>query len=90
MADENAVPDAEKALKTLDRMWKEVLASDTPEEDDPRITALVNSSYVSIRYCLPTQILGSWSGRCWTVFASKRALPAKAVSGTREVSVPRR
>ncbi len=48
---------AETAKKILDEMWAEVLGE--PDFDiDPIIDALIDSSSVSIRFCLPTQLLG--------------------------------
>lgn len=50
-------PDTEAAKKLLAKMWAAVLADDTGDTD-PAIDALIDSNSVSIRFCLPTQLLG--------------------------------
>jgi hypothetical protein len=52
-----ASPDRDAARKLLDDLWATVLADDSlvPPEDS---RALVNSKQTSIRFCLPTQLLG--------------------------------
>lgn len=51
------VLDIKKSSEVLEKLWKQVL-SETDFEEDDEISKLINSEFVSIRYCLPTQILG--------------------------------
>jgi len=53
----SAIPDREKAKKKLDELWTTVL-DDTEAKASTEIIALVNSEQTSIRFCLPTQLLG--------------------------------
>lgn len=48
---------SEEASSLLNRLWQEVLALDELNVD-PTIDSLINSKSVSIRFALPTQILG--------------------------------
>jgi hypothetical protein len=50
-------PDTETAKKLLSEVWAEVLTEDNGDID-PAIDSLIESSSVSIRFCLPTQLLG--------------------------------
>lgn len=50
-------PDNENAKNLLDEMWADVLAEESGEVD-PVIESLIDSSSVSIRFSLPTQLLG--------------------------------
>jgi hypothetical protein len=52
-----AIPDREKAKEKLDELWAKVL-DDAEAKASPEIVALVNSEQTSIRFCLPTQLLG--------------------------------
>ncbi|MBX3294090.1 MAG: restriction endonuclease, SacI family [Acidobacteria bacterium] len=49
--------DPKLAASTLNALWEEVLESERIEVEE-RIEALVGSNQVSIRYALPTQLLG--------------------------------
>ena len=44
----------------LDEAWREALMN-TGSESDPEIDIIQNSSYVSIRYVLITQLLGKFA-----------------------------
>lgn len=57
MTEKNFSPDASKAREILDKLWLTALKDENPKQDED-IDRLVNSSYVAIRYCLPTQLLG--------------------------------
>lgn len=57
MAEKGISPDSAKASKRLHDLWKFVL-SKSDRKIDPKIDKLVNSDYVAIRFCLPTQLLG--------------------------------
>lgn len=50
-------PNTETAQKTLSELWASVLI-EADDPIDPQIDSLVNSDSVSIRFCLPTQLLG--------------------------------
>lgn len=50
-------PNADEARKILDDLWSEIMTEDTVETK-PTIDTLIDSSSVSIRFCLPTQLLG--------------------------------
>lgn len=50
-------PDQETARFLLGKMWEDVMADDEGHLD-PELNKLINSKLVSIRYCLPTQLLG--------------------------------
>lgn len=57
MSEKRISPDAEKGRKILNDLWTKVnLEKDGEIQDD--IDKLINSSSVSIRFCLPTQLLG--------------------------------
>lgn len=49
--------DLNEARATLDELWNIATTEKTPRVD-PNIERLVNSQFVAIRYCLPTQLLG--------------------------------
>jgi hypothetical protein len=49
-------PDTELALDLLNSLWQ--IIQENSIEIDPHIDKLVNSNAVSIRFCLPTQLLG--------------------------------
>ncbi|MBW2060549.1 MAG: restriction endonuclease, SacI family [Deltaproteobacteria bacterium] len=51
-------PNPGKARILFDKLWKQVLDESPSPSACEDIVTLVNSSYVSIRYCLPTQLLG--------------------------------
>lgn len=50
-------PNAEVARKLLDELWTEIL-NEPDSATDPAIDELIDSNSVSIRFCLPTQLLG--------------------------------
>jgi len=50
-------PNSDAAKLLLDELWDIVLHEES-SEIDPDIDHLVNSQFVSIRFCLPTQLLG--------------------------------
>jgi len=50
-------PNAEAARKLLDELWTEIL-SEPDSATNPEIDELIDSNSVSIRFCLPTQLLG--------------------------------
>ena len=51
---------------------------DTPSESDPEIDIIQNSSYVSIRYVLITQLLGKFADRTRDAFCLQRGSPKDA------------
>ncbi len=53
----SAIPDRSKARLLLDTEWSSILLADDTETTQ-EINNLVNSKYVSVRYCLITQLLG--------------------------------
>lgn len=57
MAKKIISPDTEKARTLLDQLWLEVQAEEI-SPTDPEIDQLMESTSVSIRFCLPTQLLG--------------------------------
>ena len=57
MAENRTSPDADLARELLDELWEKV-TQEEGGEINPDIARLVGSQYVSIRYCLPTQLLG--------------------------------
>lgn len=57
MAENRTSPDADLARELLDELW-EIVTQEESGQTDPDIAKLVGSSYVAIRYCLPTQLLG--------------------------------
>ena len=57
MAEKTTSPDVESACVLLDELW-EIVAQEKGGETSSDIDKLVNSRFVSIRYCLPTQLLG--------------------------------
>ena len=50
-------PDTQTAKNLLEEIWAEILAEEGGNID-PVIDALIESNSVSIRFCLPTQLLG--------------------------------
>jgi hypothetical protein len=52
-----AVPDRERAAERLEELWNVVLEDDSIVAP-PRIARIINSNQVTIRFCLPTQLLG--------------------------------
>jgi hypothetical protein len=50
-------PDVESARKLLDELWK-IVSREQNAEIDQTIDRLISSRFVSIRFCLPTQLLG--------------------------------
>ncbi len=50
-------PDVESARELLDELW-EIVTQEESGEINQDIVKLVGSGFVSIRYCLPTQLLG--------------------------------
>lgn len=57
MLERRTSPDAESARKLLDECWQLVLQEEDGEISED-IEKLINSKFVSIRFCLPTQLLG--------------------------------
>ena len=57
MAENRASPDPESARELLDELW-EIVTQEESGEVNQEIARLVGSGFVSIRYCLPTQLLG--------------------------------
>ena len=57
MTENRTSPDAESARELLDELWG-IITQEKDEEIDQDIDRLVGSRFVSIRYCLPTQLLG--------------------------------
>lgn len=58
MADRTGTLSHEVGRDLLDSCWTKVLNEDSSDSLDARIVELIDSPYVAIRYCLPTQILG--------------------------------
>jgi hypothetical protein len=50
-------PDSSLARQLLDELW-EIVSQEKDSETDSDIDRLIDSKYVSIRFCLPTQLLG--------------------------------
>lgn len=57
MNEHDLAPDSADARKVLDKLWSNV-TKETNGDIDPQIDQLIKSKFVSIRYCLPTQLLG--------------------------------
>lgn len=57
MVRKDSSPDAESARKLLDELWQ-IVSGEQSAEIDQNIDRLISSSFVSIRFCLPTQLLG--------------------------------
>ena len=57
MAEKKISPDVESARELLDELW-EIVTQEESGEINQDIARLVGSGFVSIRYCLPTQLLG--------------------------------
>lgn len=57
MVKQNISPDSKRAQKLINELWDKVTHEDRGEID-PEIDRLIRSRFVSIRYCLPTQLLG--------------------------------
>ena len=57
MNEKNISPDAAVATKKLRKLWDNVLKEETLDLD-LNINRLINSEFVAIRFCLPTQLLG--------------------------------
>ena len=57
MAEKKIVPDIELARNLLDEFWQRV-SQEKEGEINPDIDRLIDSRFVSIRFCLPTQLLG--------------------------------
>jgi hypothetical protein len=51
------VPDRKKARDELEKLWETVLNDEALTAPDP-VSRLINHDQVSIRFCLPTQLLG--------------------------------
>jgi hypothetical protein len=57
MAQRQTVPDRDRAKEILHELWETVLDDDSLNASDA-IRSLINHNQVSIRFCLPTQLLG--------------------------------
>jgi hypothetical protein len=57
MSEKNISPDISIAKKKLDLLWSTVTQEKVKEIDND-INILINSDFVAIRFCLPTQLLG--------------------------------
>ena len=57
MVEKKISPDVESARELLDELW-EIVTQEESGEINQDIVKLVGSGFVSIRYCLPTQLLG--------------------------------
>jgi hypothetical protein len=57
MSEKKNSPDHSVATKKLKKLWSTVLKEQVTELD-PEINQLINSDFVAIRFCLPTQLLG--------------------------------
>lgn len=57
MAEKRISPDVESARQILDELWQTVIR-EKDGEINPDIDRLIDSRFVSIRFCLPTQLLG--------------------------------
>ena len=57
VAENRTSPDPESARELLDELW-EIVTQEENGEINQDIAKLVGSRFVSIRYCLPTQLLG--------------------------------
>jgi len=58
MTERTVSPDPEESLRILVDLWQQVLDESRDAPINPDIDRLVSSRFVSIRYCLPTQLLG--------------------------------
>ena len=58
MSDQPISPSPEEARRLLDDLWERILEEPLSRSVDNDLDSLVNSPFVSIRYCLPTQLLG--------------------------------
>lgn len=57
MSEKRPTPNTDLARKLIDELWNVVTNEENPQIDAD-IDRLINSRFVSIRYCLPTQLLG--------------------------------
>lgn len=57
MVDRDISPNLGRSRKLLNELWS-IVTQEENYETDSDIDRLVNSSYVAIRFCLPTQLLG--------------------------------
>lgn len=57
MSEKSISPKNEDARSLLYELW-EIVSHESEGEIDPDIDALIKSQFVSIRFCLPTQLLG--------------------------------
>lgn len=57
MAEKGVSPNPELARKLLDELWQ-IVSQEKDAETDQNIDKLIGSDFVSIRFCLPTQLLG--------------------------------
>jgi hypothetical protein len=57
MSEKTISPDPNIAAKKLRKLWDNILKEDSFELD-ANIDKLINSEFVAIRFCLPTQLLG--------------------------------
>jgi len=60
MPEKEISPNSDRARQLLDELWK-IVTSEENGEKDSGIDQLINSRFVSIRYCLPTQLLGKFT-----------------------------
>lgn len=58
MPERSTSPNSEEGQILLEKLWKQVLDESENISVSDEIYTLINSQYVSIRYCLPTQLLG--------------------------------
>lgn len=58
MAERVVVPEPAKSRDMLDKLWNQVLEESQDVPTDPTTDKIIGSRFVSIRYCLPTQLLG--------------------------------
>lgn len=57
MAEKGVSPNPELARKLLNELWQ-IVSQEKVTKTDQNIDKLIGSDFVSIRFCLPTQLLG--------------------------------
>ncbi len=60
MTENKIIINPEEAQKVLTKLWKQVNQVNCPFKKNDNISILMNCDSVSIKYCLPTQLLGKY------------------------------
>lgn len=60
MSEKSVSPDSAEASKKLKKLWS-IIIKEKESDLDLEINKLINSDFVAIRFCLPTQLLGKYT-----------------------------